>query len=908
LFLERDGQRLSGAASQPRRLALLALLAAAGEHGLTRDRMLGLLWPETDEDRARRGLNQALYALRQEVGTDDVFLGTRDVRLNPDLITSDVALFAHAVKSGRLDQAVAVYIGPFLDGFHISDAPEFERWLEEERAGLARDCATALKRLAQQATERGDRHEAAEWWRKLAAQDPLNARVAVGLMEALVAAGDRSAALHHARVYEVLMQQELEAPPDAEVLALTARIREQAAAAPPAPAVVASAVAMPPAMPPSVPESQDLVANDASTGPAVESSQPMPLPAPVAVPIRPGVYDAPPSITPAALPPAVVPGQEARARPVAWRWWVAAAGLVGASLAAAAMLRSPTPAEPRIGRISRLTAEPGLEIHPALSPDGKFLAFAAGPTGRLRIYIRQLAGGRTIPVADNLGGDQHWPRWSPDGTRLSLETNHAIYVVPALGGDPKLLLESTGPVVNGEGAWSEEGPSYLAWSPDGRRIAYALGRDIEVRGTEGGPVTRLASLDQPHSLVWSPDGNRLALVAGNAAFVYAPEAIGNLAPSAIWVVPAAGGAPVRITDAASLNTSPVWLPDGRGLLFISDRDGSRDIYRVALGRDGRPAAEPSRLTTGLSLHGLALSPDGRVLVYADFSDYANIWSLALPTGAPVSSSVATPVTSGHQSIEGLSLSPDGRWLAFDSDRGGHQAIYRVPVGGGEPQQISSDSDDDFMPAWSPDGRELAYYGFRQGRRRLFVMPVDGGAAGGVTRDSGNQRYPGWSPDGRHLVYHSDRSGRFELYVVERDTAGHWGSSRQLTSQGGQDARWSPDGGSILYLRNSRLWVIGADGGSPRLLVDVGDSAGKPAPLLAQWSADARTIYYKALDSRGNASLWAIPAAGGEPRELVRFDDPARTSSRAEFATDGRRLYFTASERESDIWRMELTGR
>ena len=145
MFLERDGQRLSGAASQPRRLALLALLAAAGEHGLTRDRMLGLLWPETDDDRARRGLNQALYALRQEVGTDEVFLGTRDVRLNPDLIISDVTTFTQAVPGGRLDQAVAVYIGPFLDGFHISDAPEFERWLEEERAGLARDCATALK-------------------------------------------------------------------------------------------------------------------------------------------------------------------------------------------------------------------------------------------------------------------------------------------------------------------------------------------------------------------------------------------------------------------------------------------------------------------------------------------------------------------------------------------------------------------------------------------------------------------------------------------------------------------------------------------------------------------------------------------------------------------------------------------
>src|SRR5262249_43493592 len=111
------------------------------------------------------------------------------------------------------------------------------------------DCATALKRLAQQAAERGDRAEAADWWRKLAAQDPLNARVAVGLMDALVAAGDRSAALHHARVYEVLMQQELEEPPDAEVLALAARIREQSAvssAPAPGPVVEASRPVAPP--------------------------------------------------------------------------------------------------------------------------------------------------------------------------------------------------------------------------------------------------------------------------------------------------------------------------------------------------------------------------------------------------------------------------------------------------------------------------------------------------------------------------------------------------------------------------------------------------------------------------------------------------------------------------------------
>jgi len=916
LFLERDGQRLTGAASQPRRLALLALLASAGEHGMTRDRILGMLWAESDEDRARRGLNQALYALRQDMGADEVFLGTRDVRLNSDLITSDVAAFGAAVKAGRLEQAASEYIGPFLDGFHISEAPEFERWVDEERAGLARDYSTALHRLAQRANEQGDRAQAVEWWRKLAAQDPLNARVAVGLMEALVVTGDRAAALHHARVYEVLMEQELEAPPDALVVALATRIREQStsAVAIPAPSAAPQTPSRAPSLAAPEPEREAIV----PPGPAVVAT---PASAERSSEPTPAVAHAAPPASPVGSSAAGSPDWESaqssgsEARPVAarraWRWWtLGVAGLAGVTLAAVAALhRSAAPPALRIGRVSRLTAEPGIEVHPSLSPDGKFIAFAAGPSGRLRIYVRQLAGGRTIPVAEDLGGDQHWPRWSPDGARLSLETNRAIYVVPALGGDPKLLVAAApGPLVNGEGAVSNEGPGYLAWSPDGRRIAYAVGRDIDIRGADGGPLTRVARMDQPHSFAWSPDGSRLAFVAGNAAFVYAPDAIGNIAPSSIWTVSTADGSPQQVTDAASLNTCPVWMPDGRSLLFISNRDGSRDIYRVGLDRSGRPSEAPTRITTGLNLHGLALSRDGTVLVYADFSDYSNIWSLALPQTGTVSSTGASPLTTGHQSIEGLALSPDGRWLAFDSDRGGHQAIYRIALSGGEPQLLSFDAGDDFMPSWSPDGRELAYYGFRDGRRRLFVMPVDGGSPGAVVRDSGNQRYPGWSPDGRHLVFHSDRTGRFELYVVERDTGGRWGAARQLTTQGGQDARWSPDGGSILYLRDGNVWTAPAGCGAPQLVVSAGDSAGQPKPLLAQWAPDGRTIFYKARDEHGATSLWVVGSTGGRPRELVRFDDPIHTSSRAEFATDGKRLFFTASERESDIWRMELHAR
>jgi Tol biopolymer transport system component len=350
------------------------------------------------------------------------------------------------------------------------------------------------------------------------------------------------------------------------------------------------------------------------------------------------------------------------------------------------------------------------------------------------------------------------------------------------------------------------------------------------------------------------------------------------------------------------------MPDARSLLFVSNRDGTRDIYQIALGRSGSPAGSPRRLTTGLQPHTIDISRDGHVVIYASYTDFANIWSLPIPNAAPVSASAAVPLTVGHQSIEGIAISADGRWLAFDSDRGGEQGIYRMLLTGGEPEPLSVDSGDDFMPSWSPDGREIAYYGFREGRRRLFVMPVNGESPSRVVADSNNQRFPDWAPDGKHLVFHSDRTGRFELYIVDRDAGGHWGQPRQLTRDGGQDARWSPDGRAIVYVRNTGLWVIPPDGGEPRLLVESSDPALAPVPLLAQWAPDGRTIYYKALEADGRTSIWSISPEGGLPRLLVRFDDPTRLSSRPEFATDGKRFYFTVPERESDIWRMELESK
>ena len=218
---------ITGPAVQPRRLAVLALLAGAGSRGITRERILRFVWPDTDEDRARRLLTQALYAIRRELGADDSIVGMQELRLNSQLVACDAAEFSEAIAEGHLEQAAKLYGGPFLDGFRLAGAAELERWIEEERVALAHAYITAVEKLATLATVRGDLAGAVGWWRKLVTQDPLNARLALGLMHALVASGDRLAAVQHARIYESLIEQDLGLAPDAAVVALAARLREQ---------------------------------------------------------------------------------------------------------------------------------------------------------------------------------------------------------------------------------------------------------------------------------------------------------------------------------------------------------------------------------------------------------------------------------------------------------------------------------------------------------------------------------------------------------------------------------------------------------------------------------------------------------------------------------------------------------
>ncbi|HYC51648.1 MAG TPA: BTAD domain-containing putative transcriptional regulator [Gemmatimonadaceae bacterium] len=231
--IELDGAPLAGRAVQRRRLALLALLAVARARGgtpgsgLTRDKLIAWLWPSADGENGRRYLSDSVYRINDALGAEVIAAEGDTLRLDTALLPSDVIDFRDALAAGDQDAAVALYAGPFVDGFFVPDAPEFERWVDTERNGFASQYAQALEALAEQAAARGERTQAADWLRRLAAHDPYNSRVAILLMQALANAGQRAAAIQHARVHEALLRNELELEPDPQVATLADRLREE---------------------------------------------------------------------------------------------------------------------------------------------------------------------------------------------------------------------------------------------------------------------------------------------------------------------------------------------------------------------------------------------------------------------------------------------------------------------------------------------------------------------------------------------------------------------------------------------------------------------------------------------------------------------------------------------------------
>ena len=225
LSLNGDEGPLTGAAAQRRRLVLLAALAAAGQKGMSRDALVGLLWPEVDEARARAALSQALYALKRDTGEDELILGHDVLTLNNEILQSDVSAFEHAIARGDLEAAANLYSGSFLDGIFISDAPEFDHWLDNVRLRLRHAAEQALEALAMDAKNRLDYSAASNWWRRLLELDGLKTRAVLGLMDALAALGDPGQVLRTAETYAQRVREDLDGEPNARIMAYASSLR-----------------------------------------------------------------------------------------------------------------------------------------------------------------------------------------------------------------------------------------------------------------------------------------------------------------------------------------------------------------------------------------------------------------------------------------------------------------------------------------------------------------------------------------------------------------------------------------------------------------------------------------------------------------------------------------------------------
>jgi Tol biopolymer transport system component/tRNA A-37 threonylcarbamoyl transferase component Bud32 len=581
----------------------------------------------------------------------------------------------------------------------------------------------------------------------------------------------------------------------------------------------------------------------------------------------------------------------APARRKTWQW--AAALAIGLAAGSAATwlgaTRGTTQQAGVWGQMRPLTTYLGVEYEPALSPDGKQVAFSWDGEHRdnFDIYVRLVEGGSALRLTTDAAPD-HSPAWSPDGSRLAFLRENAVYVIPSLGGVERKLMQ----FAQGSIYQSLSKRSSLSWSPDSGFIAFSGSQDkgplaIWITSTESGEAHRASTPPRGYffdsSPAFSPDGKTLAYVRARDAYSRALVLQEMNSDGTIK------GKEREVTPYDKTIQEVAWQPDGRGLVLSVQEGGERAaLYRLILGG----TLQLLGIDNGI-IRWPTVSSTGQRLAYEKRDLDTNIYRMdgPGPDGGPKpyeQCRVAAIVESTALDREPM-LSPDGKHLVFTSDRSGYHEIH-VANADGTKQIALTDMGPTAMgsPRWSPDGQMVAFDRYEKGHSSIYTISAGGGKPRRVTGEEFRDIRPSFSRDGQGIYYSSNRSGRLEIWKIS--PAG--GTPRQMTTNFGTEPFESPDGMLLYYMNDEGLWSMPSAGGDARLVL--------PEAGMYRYAPAGKSVYY----SPDGRSLWVLRLATGHKFEYVRFPREVADSAGGTLfsvSADERTIVFARTDRqESDL--------
>jgi Tol biopolymer transport system component len=529
--------------------------------------------------------------------------------------------------------------------------------------------------------------------------------------------------------------------------------------------------------------------------------------------------------------------------------------------------------------LTRLTHDPGLTTEPALSPDGKLLAYASdrAGAGALDIWLQQVGGGEPVRLTRDAGQNRQ-PSFSPDGTRIvfrSTRDGGGIFLMPAFGGPARRIApDGFNPV----------------FSPDGTSVAYYIGNanlaalanartELWVASTTGAAPREVSTgFSGVCCPIWTPDSGHLLFLGNRDANLPLEESLDW------WVVPVGGGPVVKtgaltITRARGLRgqvevapfavTPGVWDPTGRAVIFSARSGDSTNLWQVELSPGTFQAAgEPVRLTSGSAFEWqpsiAALAGGGRRVVFASLSENSDIWSF--PVAADQARLAGGPrrLTDNAAQDSGTSLSGDGRKLVFLSNRTGFWQVWLKDLETGEETALTSSAREKFLPVLSPDGSQLTYA--ESGTWAIYLLRLDGGVEQVVPEAVGLAT--SFTMDGG-ILYH-DVPGRVSLLDLasRRQTRLLEKPDHRLV-----DARLSPDGRWLTFWDESRgraRVLVAPYRGAAQIQEDewIEVAASGFRDNFAHWSPGSNVIYSSLTGT-------APPASGPSASTRSRSARPVR---------------------------------